>query len=1159
MANLFSLDTGVGDALMWDEEYQDYVTQAEWERRRVQAGTALAPALQPPEPQPAPFTLNPQDLGAVSAYQAPPEPAFTSTASQMPYTPAFEAALPPMPEPLIPAMEPVVPAGDIDPWESPLMANAGLSSVMPEDPIVTWLDYGKSTHPDEADAQAEYDLMTRAYLTGENVPLASDIAQSHLDAHSRALMPGMPDPFPGEPWRNQEAVDNFGNVLNGLDAPSLLERLRLGRGEELPQLDFFTPEPPSPVQLHDLPFGIADFVREQIDPRLGFAAESLFSRPTATGTGIGQGDMGGIARTVAEGVVPETYEELALELIPGIGFVPDIARGTSALARQGVANALTNPNLVPEGAVTRTVAPPARLESTAIPGTEVPRQVTPEELLGLSPASEAEQAGLRYAGPPPSSVGGDLSTLSNEELVAALKRTESYINRMDARGAVSGEYNPQQAFLEEHFDALERELERRVRVGTAQPLSYADERAASTARAQARADLWNRPAAAPAIEPPSAPARELPGMPRAVSPTEGEILMPIRGAATRKSRPTSIPPAAAAEAPSASQSVVPPGSTAAAGVPSLEDQLAASLAMMKSDPNAARTAFRESAETEARAIGEEQKLKGGFYRTNNRLKNRVQAMKEASARLAADETGSLTLPAVHDVNLTDELTAVVGLPRTLKATLDISAPGRQGLALAFRHPIEWAQSWTPMIRAWASDEGMQVVNKQITEMAARWAGRIPGGFSEDMLHFYRVGADAPGLERVPGFEPAGKGLVSGAVRKIPGLENSERAYATFLNYQKAKTFDTMATALRRAGVTDAESYKRLGNIIDHATGYGGAPLKGRFEGQAFFSQRYTTSRFQFLVDPIVEGIARGDWRAAKAATENLVAFAGGMASILYLGNETGAWDATLDPRSSDFGKVRIGPMRHDFGAGFLPLIRTAARAATGEAKSARGGIYDINKYEELAKFFQYKLAPIPSQGVSRGIAAVKGEPATNPIGEPMGPLFSKQTLFDLFMPLIIDSVKEAWETTGDPLATGRAFASELVGGGTSTYEPRTPPEMQDALDLYFAASQDAFEMLKETEVVGPYAPLVREADSAEEFETTLAEIVEAANQINPRLNVRTTVQRIKEELGLTDLEREVKKTAIRRNPDIVEWLESGEYEAPVWMYDYLEELRGVTP
>jgi hypothetical protein len=82
-----------------------------------------------------------------------------------------------------------------------------------------FLRAGKATHPDERDAQSEYDVMMEAVRTGKNIPQAIAVAQSHLDAHQNALrQPNtIYDPYPGEPQKNQQAVNGFTQVIADLE------------------------------------------------------------------------------------------------------------------------------------------------------------------------------------------------------------------------------------------------------------------------------------------------------------------------------------------------------------------------------------------------------------------------------------------------------------------------------------------------------------------------------------------------------------------------------------------------------------------------------------------------------------------------------------------------------------------------------------------------------------------------------------------------------------------------------------------------------------------------------------------------------------------------------------------------------------------------------
>lgn len=531
----------------------------------------------------------------------------------------------------------------------------------------------------------------------------------------------------------------------------------------------------------------------------------------------------------------------------------------------------------------------------------------------------------------------------------------------------------------------------------------------------------------------------------------------------------------------------------------------------------------------------------------------------------------------------DELISALGLPRTLKASFDISAPGRQGLALGVRHPKEWLESWAPMLKAWASEGQARAYGQWSEGVMRTWRDQ----FDEDLIHLYND------VERVPGFEPQGRSRIAEWLRKIPGISNSERAFATFLNVQKAKTFNTMATSLQRAGVTDAEHYRHLGNIIDHATGFGGAPLgrstAGQLGGQTFFSQRLMASRFQFLTDPIVEGLLKGDLRAARAATENLVAFFGAQMGLLALGHEMGVWDATFDPRSTDFGKIRIGPLRIDTMAGFSPLIRQAARVATGERKSLTGDTFNTSRSTEALRFFQNKLAPVPSTLVN----LVSGE---NMIGEKPT---VESVMKDLFMPMFVDSFIEGLNTGGIEGGLA-AVLPEAVGFGTLNYGAGQAAQVDIARHEYrseyddlrardqaeinaqaaasgvemawsdrqapwWTAREDGMERwLFDMEQKNPELandPFVKQAQSVSKYADLATELSAWAQESYglSRIEAEKAVDRFLRETRLQDYVNAYRKEVLDADPEFLkawdEAFENGdvEYAPPKWVREFIEE------
>lgn len=450
---------------------------------------------------------------------------------------------------------------------------------------------------------------------------------------------------------------------------------------------------------------------------------------------------------------------------------------------------------------------------------------------------------------------------------------------------------------------------------------------------------------------------------------------------------------------------------------------------------------------------------------------------QQALNLGLDATDSRSL----SQKIVDELISLTGLPRELKASFDQSIPGRQGLALAFRHSKEWIASWGTWARSWGSEDGFRVVDQDAQNFIAKWK-QLAG--DDGVVHLNTIDRGAPGTERIAGFEAGGEGFIRNVSKRL-GTEKFERSAVAFLNSQRTRTMDTMFTAIRntaeanrqkliKAGLDTPEamlkiaqdekdSYRNIAAIIDHATGYGGAPLKGDIASRLLFSQRFMTSRFQFLVDPIVEGVIKGDMVAARAATENLVAFAGGSAAllaILDMGAEKVGVDALnveWDPRSSDFGKIRIGPTRIDFGAGFLPLIRSAAQIGTGQKKVTTGEVVPLEKINMdtlkrespykargnvAINFFRNKLDPVSSEVVTRlGYG-------TDTTGQAPTQIMSFSTLENLFAPLLAQSVHDNLRNGGDPATTAGIAGAEFFGGSGATYGAGQAAQQDTAQKLY---------------------------------------------------------------------------------------------------------------
>jgi len=285
---------------------------------------------------------------------------------------------------------------------------------------------------------------------------------------------------------------------------------------------------------------------------------------------------------------------------------------------------------------------------------------------------------------------------------------------------------------------------------------------------------------------------------------------------------------------------------------------------------------------------------------------------------------------------------------------------------------------------------------------------------------------------------------SNIAERLPGVGRvvraSDRAYSAYLNRLRADVFDSTAAAFERGGITPAthpETLRLLGRYINAATGRGdlGALEKAAPAlSQALFSPRFQASRFQLLnpveyarMDPAVRGVALRD----------MAALTGAQLSLLGLAKMGGA-EVSLDPRATDFARIKVGQTRIDpVGAGFLPWLRLYAQMTSGE-KTTSGGHHKTlgdtsdphpeTRLDVVGKFAEGRLAPVPGLFVE----ALRG---TTFAGKPFNPTDSATARL---LPLLWQDFSGAVREHG--LAKGSALAAPAVlGSGVTTYEKDDRP------------------------------------------------------------------------------------------------------------------------
>lgn len=308
-----------------------------------------------------------------------------------------------------------------------------------------------------------------------------------------------------------------------------------------------------------------------------------------------------------------------------------------------------------------------------------------------------------------------------------------------------------------------------------------------------------------------------------------------------------------------------------------------------------------------------------------------------------------------------ELTAATA--KSIKASLDDSALLRQGWKTLWTNPVIWQknarQSFVDLVRQFG---GKEVLNEVDADIVSR-----P---TFDLMR--RAKLDVGAIEeQFPTSLP----------EKIPVLgrafKASEAAYMGFLRRTRADVFDKMIDIAKKTNVslTDAE-LQSIGKMVNSLTGRGDL---GRLEPAAnavnsvFFSPRFVKSHIDVLTQPLTG--AGGSNFVRRQSAQNLLKVVAGTAAVLATARAVNKDSVELDPRSANFGKIRIGNTRFDVTGGASSLFTLAARLATMSSKSSvTGQVSELNARDKSGKpkfgastakdvvydLFENKLSPAAS-------------------------------------------------------------------------------------------------------------------------------------------------------------------------------------------------------
>ena len=357
---------------------------------------------------------------------------------------------------------------------------------------------------------------------------------------------------------------------------------------------------------------------------------------------------------------------------------------------------------------------------------------------------------------------------------------------------------------------------------------------------------------------------------------------------------------------------------------------------------------------------------------------------------------------------------LANLPRALLATWDLSAPGRQGILMLFADPKAWFKG--------------------------AWAG-FRAFVNPDYANYYRTLTrthDMYTLAKQSGIDETefGGGIrteepfTSELAQYFPLVRRSELAYVTSLNAMRFHGFYRIAEKWAGTGKSTSD-YEQMASVLNHLTGRGDLKFlqdHAQVLNAMFFSPRLFMARIQTFTDLAKVG---GATRMYLASTL-IEAFATGSLILMllhWISKRNKKIDVEVDPRSSDFGKIRLGNTRVDYWGGYSQIFRTLAQLLTRQVKSTQSQeVYDAEMLDIFTRFLQTKLSP----AAGFALDVYRGE-------DFKGDIVSREDIpkeiYNRFTPLFIQDCLDAARFQGlDGLALTAPLA--LNGIGAMTY-PQT--------------------------------------------------------------------------------------------------------------------------
>ena len=280
------------------------------------------------------------------------------------------------------------------------------------------------------------------------------------------------------------------------------------------------------------------------------------------------------------------------------------------------------------------------------------------------------------------------------------------------------------------------------------------------------------------------------------------------------------------------------------------------------------------------------------------------------------------------------------------------------------------------------------------------------------------------------------------IRKISQLKTEAPVLGSMVNGGVAKVeWSGKAIQLAEKEAEKYQAMRRWAGFVNHVTGRGDLPAGDKLNralSLAMFAPRLLVSYPQTIND-LVNPFNKTTRLVRQKIARDLVLSVGSGVTLLGILKMSGVADVETNPKSSDFGKVRVGNQRFNIWAGYQPIARAVAQGWSGEKKNVGTGLMSATDIIEVTgSFLSAKLSPLG--GLVRDLAPLRsGERPENFLGEPIQASLELTTErgvgkegFDRLVPLFWQDVSKASEEEGWKGVGLSTFGA--VGIGTQTFQ-----------------------------------------------------------------------------------------------------------------------------